>query len=52
MDITKDGRELWVTSRFAHKVHVVDLATRKVAQAIPVGRSPHGVYVPNHAPRP
>jgi YVTN family beta-propeller protein len=51
MEVTADGKELWVTSRWAQKVTIVDLETRKVKQQIPVGRSPHGIYLRNHAPR-
>ena len=51
MEVTADGKELWVTSRWAQKVTVVDLETRKVKLQIPVGRSPHGIYLRNHAPR-
>ena len=51
MEVTRDGKELWVTSRFARKVHVIDLATKQIKQVINVGRSPHGVYFLNHAPR-
>ena len=45
MDITPDGKELWVTQRFLRRVAVVDLATMKVAASIPVGKSPHGVFI-------
>ncbi|MEY3201553.1 MAG: hypothetical protein RIR70_1103 [Pseudomonadota bacterium] len=51
MEVRRDGKELWVTSRFARKVHVIDLATKQIKHAINVGRSPHGVYFMNHAPR-
>jgi len=30
---------------------VIDVAKKKVIKLIPVGRSPHGVYFINHAPR-
>ena len=45
MDITPDGKELWVTQRFLRRVAVVDLATMKVTASIPVGKSPHGVFI-------
>jgi YVTN family beta-propeller protein len=51
MEVSKDGTELWVTSRFIKRVHVVDIATGKIKHAIPVGRSPHGVYFFGHAAR-
>jgi DNA-binding beta-propeller fold protein YncE len=45
MDITADGKELWVTQRFLRRVAVVDLATMKLVGSIPVGKSPHGVFI-------
>jgi YVTN family beta-propeller protein len=50
MELTADGKLLWVTSRFAKQVSVVDMAQRKVIRTIPVGRSPHGIYLHNRAP--
>jgi YVTN family beta-propeller protein len=50
MELTADGRLLWVTSRFAKQVTVVDMATKQVVRTIPVGRSPHGIYLHNRAP--
>jgi YVTN family beta-propeller protein len=49
MELTADGRELWVTDRFVGKVSVIDLATRRIKQTIRVGYSPHGVYFRSHA---
>jgi YVTN family beta-propeller protein len=51
MEITEDGKTMWVTLRWIKKVAVIDLATRKVTKLIPVGRSPHGVFFANSAPR-
>ena len=51
MEITPDGKTMWVTLRWIKKVAVIDLTTRKVIKTIPVGRSPHGVYFASHAPR-
>ncbi|MFT5645304.1 MAG: YVTN family beta-propeller protein [Janthinobacterium sp.] len=51
MEVTADGKTMWVTLRWIKKVAVIDIATRKVVKLIPVGRSPHGVYFINHAPR-
>jgi YVTN family beta-propeller protein len=51
MEITADGKTMWVTLRWIKKVAVIDLATRKVVKYIPVGRSPHGVFFANSAPR-
>lgn len=49
MDVTADGRLLWVTQRWAKRVAVVDIAARRVVQTIPVGKSPHGVFLANSA---
>ncbi|MGE0800018.1 MAG: YncE family protein [Lautropia sp.] len=49
MDLAADGRMLWVTSRWTKRVTLVDLAQRRVVRAVPVGRSPHGVYLHNRA---
>lgn len=51
MELTDDGKTLWVTLRWIKQVAVIDVASRKVIKMIPVGRSPHGVYFMNHAPR-
>ena len=45
MDITLDGKELWVTQRFLRRVAVVDIEQMKVVASIPVGKSPHGVFM-------
>lgn len=45
MDITPDGKELWVTQRFLRRVAVVDIEQMKVVASIPVGKSPHGVFM-------
>jgi YVTN family beta-propeller protein len=50
MELTADKRYLWVTFRFAKRVGIVDLTTRKLVQTIPVGRSPHGIYFFDRAP--
>ncbi len=50
MDITADGKELWVTQRFLRRVAVVDLDQFKVVASIPVGKSPHGVFMLKSAP--
>lgn len=51
MELTDDGKTLWASLRWIKKVAVIDVASRKVTKLIPVGRSPHGVYFYNHAPR-
>ena len=49
MVVRADGKELWATARFARKVQVIDLVTRKLKLSIPVGSSPHGIYFIDHA---
>lgn len=51
MELSEDGKYLWATLRWIKKVAVIDVASKKVIKMIPVGRSPHGVYFANHAPR-
>jgi YVTN family beta-propeller protein len=51
MDVSSDGKLLLVTSRWAKKLTVIDLESRKVVRQINVGRSPHGVWTLDHAGR-
>ena len=51
MEVTADGKLILVASRWARKLSVVDMATRKVIRQVPVGKSPHGVWTLDHAPR-
>lgn len=51
MDLLSDGRTLLLTSRWARKLTVIDVEERKVIRQINVGRSPHGVWTLDHAPR-
>lgn len=51
MDVLADGRTIVVSSRWARRLTFVDTATRKVLRQVPVGRSPHGVWTLDHAPR-
>ncbi|MDO8713007.1 MAG: cytochrome D1 domain-containing protein [Polynucleobacter sp.] len=44
MEITPDGKTLWVTFRFSKKVGVIDIPSMKLVTVIPVGKSPHGVF--------
>lgn len=50
MDITADGKELWVTQRFLRRVAIVDMATLKMVGHVPVGKSPHGIFILKGAP--
>jgi YVTN family beta-propeller protein len=45
------GGRLLVTSRWAKKLTVIDLASGKIERQIPVGTSPHGVWTLDHAAR-
>lgn len=51
MDLSPDGRFIYVASRWAKKLTVIDTTTRQVVQQVKVGRSPHGVWTLDHAPR-
>ena len=43
--------QILVTSRWIRKLTVIDVASRQVVRQINVGRSPHGVWTLDHAPR-
>lgn len=51
MDVSPDGRFIYVTSRWAGKLTVIDTATHQVVRQVKVGKSPHGVWTLDHAPR-
>lgn len=51
IDIAADGKLLMVASRWAGKLTVIDLQTHKVVKQVKVGKSPHGVWTLDHAPR-
>ena len=51
MDVSPDGRWLYVSARWSRKLLVIDTVERRVAQAISVGKSPHGVWTLQHAKR-
>lgn len=51
MDVSADGRWIYVSARWARKMLVIDTVERKVVQKINVGKSPHGVWTLQHAPR-
>jgi len=44
MALSPDGKELWVTDRWHASVGVIEL-TSGALKTIPVGRSPHGIFV-------
>jgi hypothetical protein len=51
MELSADGKWMWVTARTRKDVALVNMETKQVEKRIPVGRSPHGVYFYDHAPR-
>ncbi len=51
MDVSGDGKLLYVTSRWAKKLTVIDIAAKQIVRQVHVGRSPHGVWTLDHAPR-
>ena len=51
MEVSADGRFIYVSSRWARKLSVVDTAAKKVVRQVTVGKSPHGVWTLQHAPR-
>lgn len=51
MELLSDRRTLLVSSRWARKLSFIDIVSRKVVHQVDVGRSPHGVWTLDHAPR-
>jgi YVTN family beta-propeller protein len=51
MDVSADGKQLLVTSRWIKKLTVIDIESKKITKQVNVGRSPHGVWTLEHAPR-
>ena len=51
MEMLADGRTLLVSSRWARKLSVIDIEKKQVVRQVDVGRSPHGVWTLDHAPR-
>ena len=51
IDVSRDGKQIFVTSRWARKLTIIDVASRKVVRQVNVGRSPNGVWTLDHAPR-
>jgi YVTN family beta-propeller protein len=45
MALSPDGQELWVTGRWHAWVNVIELASGTLKTTVPVGRSPHGIFV-------
>jgi len=51
MEMMNDNRTLLVTSRWARKLTFIDIEKGQVVRQVDVGRSPHGVWTLDHAPR-
>jgi YVTN family beta-propeller protein len=51
MEVSADGKLIYVTSRWVKKLSVIDTQTRAVVRQINVGKSPHGVWTLDHAAR-
>jgi YVTN family beta-propeller protein len=51
MEVLADQRTLLVSSRWARKLSVIDIESKRVLRQVGVGRSPHGVWTLDHAPR-
>jgi YVTN family beta-propeller protein len=51
MDVLAGGRYLMVTSRWAKRLTIIDTEKREVVKQVKVGKSPHGVWTLDHAPR-
>lgn len=51
MDVSRDGQLLYATSRWSRRLSVVDLDSGRMLRQVRVGKSPHGVWTLDHAPR-
>lgn len=51
MEVSADGRFIYVASRWAGKLSVIDTSTRQLVRQVKVGKSPHGVWTLDHAAR-
>ncbi|MEY8878857.1 MAG: YncE family protein [Leptothrix sp. (in: b-proteobacteria)] len=51
MELSADRSRIYVASRWAGKLSVIDTATHQVVRQVTVGKSPHGVWTLDHAPR-
>ena len=51
IEVLADGKTLLVTSRWARKLSVIDIEKKQLTRQVDVGRSPHGVWTLDHAPR-
>jgi YVTN family beta-propeller protein len=51
IEVLADGKTLLVSSRWARRLTVIDTGSKKVLRQVKVGKSPHGVWTLDHAPR-
>ncbi|MEO5671170.1 MAG: YncE family protein, partial [Ramlibacter sp.] len=51
IEVLAGGKVLLVSSRWAKRLTVIDTETKKVVRQVKVGKSPHGVWTLDHAPR-
>lgn len=51
IEVLAGGKLLMTTSRWARKLTIIDLEKRMVVRQVKVGKSPHGVWTLEHAPR-
>ncbi len=51
MEVSLDGRFIYVTSRWIGKLSVIDTQTHQVVRQVKVGKSPHGVWTIDHTAR-
>lgn len=51
MDVSADGSLIMVGSRWAGRLTLIGRAERRVLYQVKVGKSPHGVWTLDHAPR-
>lgn len=51
MELSADGQLIYVASRWAKKLSIIDTSTHQLVRQVKVGKSPHGVWTLNHAPR-
>jgi len=51
MEVLAGGRYLMTTSRWAKRLTIIDTEKGEVVKQVKVGKSPHGVWTLDHAPR-
>jgi DNA-binding beta-propeller fold protein YncE len=51
LEVSRDARLLYATSRWTRRLSVVDLESGRMLKQVKVGKSPHGVWTLDHAPR-